>query len=219
MIRIHVVRNDNAHLYAAELEQYFRGRYRVYVLERGWKDLDRPDGREIDQFDTKEAVHLLAIENQQVVGGHRFNPSTGPTLISEIFPHLSLAPLVRSADVFETTRLWVAKEKRGRYAHPSVESLLLAGTMEFALALRLSKIRVVFETWWVPRFQSLGWKLHPLGLPQDINGLNCIAVTKDVTEAAWIETCLKRSVPGSVLVWNGTARPFYRLPELIPAVA
>lgn len=219
MVELHVVGDSNSHLYSVELEQYFRGRYEVYVRERGWKELDRPDGREIDQFDTKEAVHLLAIEHKQVVGGHRFNPSLGPTLLSEVFPWLSATPLERSPDVFETTRLWVAKEKRGRYAHPSVESILLAGTMEFALALKLRKIRVLFETWWVSRFQSLGWQLRPLGLPQDINGLNCIAVAKDVTEAIWMEICLKRSVSGSVLFWKGTARPSYQLPELIPAVA
>jgi acyl-homoserine lactone synthase len=219
MVEIHVVQHDNSHLYADELEQYFRARYQVYVLERGWKALDRPDGREIDQFDTAAATHLLALEKGRVVGGHRFNPSTGPTLLNEVFPQLSLLPLARSPDVYETTRLWVAKEQRGRYAHPSVESLLLAGTMEFALALKLRHIRVIFETWWLSRFQSIGWKLHPLGVPLDINGLNCVAVLKDVSEAIWMETCMRRSVAGPVLIWNGTARPSYQLPELLPAVA
>jgi hypothetical protein len=46
-----------------------------------------------------------------------------------------------------------------------------------------------------------------------------VAIEKYVSETVWIGMCLKESVPGSVLIWKGTARPSYRLPELIPAVA
>lgn len=219
MIEVHVVRQANSHRYREELDQYYRGRYQVYVQERGWKDLDRPDGRERDQFDTADSIHLLAIDNRRVIGGHRFNPSMGPTLLSEVFPFLSLKALTRSPFVYETTRLWVAKDRRGEQAQPRVESLLLAGTMEFALAEGLSEMRVLFETWWVTRFQNIGWHLRPIGVPKEINGLNCVAVAIDVTEDAWVETCQKRSVPGSVLLWNGLPRPLYRLPELVPAVA
>jgi acyl-coenzyme A synthetase/AMP-(fatty) acid ligase len=83
MTEIHVVRRANAHLYSAELDGYFRARHTVYVKERGWKDLDRPGGRDIDQFDTADAIHLLAIDQSRVVGGHRFNPTTGPTLLRQ----------------------------------------------------------------------------------------------------------------------------------------
>lgn len=219
MIEMHVVRGDNSHLYEAELDQYFRGRYEVYVRERGWKDLERPDGRDIDQFDTEEAVHILAVENKEVVGGRRMNPTTSPTLLSEVFPNASLLPLIRSPDVFETSRLWVARHKRGDRTRPRVESLLHAATMEFALAAGLSKTRTLFETWWIPRFQRIGWKMHPLGLPLKIDGLNCIAVTFEVAESIWVETCVKGSVPGPVLIWHGTTQPAYHLPELAHAVA
>ena len=74
MTEVHVVRRDNSHRYREELDQYFRGRYDVFVRERGWKDLERPDGRDIDQFDTEDAIHLLAIEGSEVIGGFRFNP-------------------------------------------------------------------------------------------------------------------------------------------------
>lgn len=94
MTEVHVVRHDNSHRYRKELDQYFRGRYDVFVREQGWKDLERPDGRDIDQFDTEDAIHLLAIEGSQVIGGFRFNPSTGPTLLNQVFPELSLMPLV-----------------------------------------------------------------------------------------------------------------------------
>lgn len=219
MTEVHVVRHDNSHLYGVELEQYFRGRYDVFVRERGWKDLERPDGRDVDQFDTEDAIHLLAIDNHQVIGGVRMNPSTGPTLFTEVFPYMCLTPLVGSPDVYETTRLWVAKERRGQETRPTVESLLVVGALELSLVLRLRKTRVLFETRWLSRNRKLGWTLTPLGLPRDFDGVNCIAVEKDVSEAIWIAVCRRLSVPGSILIWRGTARPPYRFPELVPAVA
>jgi acyl-homoserine lactone synthase len=106
MLGVHVVRDDNRRLYRGEMEQCFRGRYEVCVRERGWTELERPDGRDTDQFDTADAVHLLAIDGRRVIGGIRLNPTTGPTLLSEVFPFLSSGPLIRSADVYDKTRLW-----------------------------------------------------------------------------------------------------------------
>jgi len=218
MLGVHVVKHDNMHLYQDEMEQCFRGRYEVCVRERGWSELERPDGRETDQFDTADAVHLLAIDGRQVIGGIRLNPTTGPTLLSEVFPNLSSAPLIRSADVYDKTRLWVAKERRGG-PRPSVESLWMAGCVEFGLALGLHKILSICEPWRVARNERLGWTLRLLGPPQSINGIPCVAIEKYVSEAVWMGICLKESVPGAVLIWKGIARPSYRLPELIPAVA
>ncbi|HMK70012.1 MAG TPA: hypothetical protein VK442_03470, partial [Xanthobacteraceae bacterium] len=71
----------------------------------------------------------------------------------------------------------------------------------------------------ISRNLNIGWTLRPLGLPQDIDGLNCIAIEKDVSVAIWIEVCHHLCVPGPVLIWNATVRPPYRLPELVAAVA
>ena len=91
MLGVHVVQHDNMHLYQDEMEQCFRGRYQVCVRERGWSELERPDGRETDQFDTADAVHLLAIDGRQVIGGIRLNPTTGPTLLSEVLFHAAFS--------------------------------------------------------------------------------------------------------------------------------
>ena len=115
------------------MEQCFRGRYQVCVRERGWTELERSDGRETDQFDTEDAVHLLAIDGRQVIGGIRLNPTTGPTLLSEVFPYLSSGPLIRSPDVYDKNRPVDAKERRGG-PRPSVEAYLIAGCVEFGLA-------------------------------------------------------------------------------------
>ena len=56
MPEIHVVTKHNRHLYEGYFDPYFRLRHDIYVKQRKWMALDRPDGREIDQFDTEDAV-------------------------------------------------------------------------------------------------------------------------------------------------------------------
>ena len=219
MTQVHVVRHDNSQLYATQLDQYFRRRYEVFVRERGWRDIERPDGRDIDQFDTEDAIHLLAIDKDEVVGGLRFNPSSGPTLLNDVYPHLCFGPLSRSPNIHETTRLWVVKERRSEVLLPSVEALLVVASLELSIALGIRKTRVLFETRRLGRNKKLGWTLEPLGPPHEIDGADFIAVEKDVSEAIWAGICRQLSVPGPVLVWNGTARPSYRLRELVPAMA
>jgi acyl-homoserine lactone synthase len=217
MLEVHVVRSDNAHLYRKELEQSFKGRYRACVLERGWKELERADGRDVDQFDTADAVHLLAIESREVIGGMRLNPSIGPTLLADVFPQLSAKPIIRSRDIYEASRLWVAKEHRTRFLRPTVSTLLTAASLEFALALGLRKIRSMCESWRVNSNLQLGWTLRTLGPSMQLSGADVVAIEKDVSEAIWIRMCEKTSIPGAVLIWNGTAAPAHRLPALIRA--
>ena len=83
---IHVVTPENDYLYQEEMEQAYRLRHQVFVEELGWIDLVKPDGREIDQFDDKHAVHMLYIERGIVLGYQRMLPSTRPHLLSEIMP-------------------------------------------------------------------------------------------------------------------------------------
>src|SRR5579883_1730697 len=88
MLMIHIVTPENEHLYRDEMEQAYRLRHQVFVKEMGWKNLAKPDGREIDQFDNKYAVHMLYIEESKVLGYQRFLPTTRPHLLSEIMPEL-----------------------------------------------------------------------------------------------------------------------------------
>jgi len=65
---IHVVTPENEHFYRDEMDQAYRLRHKVFVEEMGWKNMAKPDGREMDQFDTKHAVNMLYIEGGNVLG-------------------------------------------------------------------------------------------------------------------------------------------------------
>lgn len=212
MVELHVVCEANRNLYSSELDEYFRARHSVYVVERGWKELDRGAGREIDQFDTPHTIYLMAIENSRVVGGHRLVPTTEPTMLSTVFPELVLRGNIRRSDVYELSRIFVVRDRRGEQARPQIESVVLAGTMEFGLAERMNQFTIVMETWWIQRLAEIGWQVKPLGLPINIKGMITVGVAVDVSESAWAQTCVRRSVRGSVLVWNGLNPPSIRVP-------
>jgi acyl-homoserine lactone synthase len=215
---VHVIRRDNRHLYSDILEDYFRLRHQIYVVERKWSVLDRPDKREIDQFDTDETVYLLGLEGRAIIAGMRLVPTTGPTLLSELFPKLALDGPVRRPDVYELSRIFVVRNRRGEHAGPRAEAVIQAAAMEYGLSVGLSAFTIVLESWWLPRLLDQGWVARPLGLPIDIDQMSTIAVTVDVNEQAWTEICLRRSVPGAMLVWQGLPaieRPAIR--ALVPA--
>jgi acyl-homoserine lactone synthase len=85
MFKVHAIHVGNRHLYEAALDQHHRIRHDIYVGERKWMDLERADGREIDQFDTDRTVYLLGIEpGKGVVGGSRLVPTLEPHLMSDV---------------------------------------------------------------------------------------------------------------------------------------
>jgi acyl-homoserine lactone synthase len=163
MPEIHVVRKDNRHLYEPYFDPYFRLRHDIYVKQRKWMALDRPDGREIDQFDTEDAVYLFCIDNGQLIGAMRALPTFLPTLMSDIFPYLNIRGPIRRPDVYELSRIFVIPERRGEHAGPRVEMLLLTAIMEYGISIGLTGFTIVLESWWLPRFERCGWKAHPLG--------------------------------------------------------
>jgi acyl-homoserine lactone synthase len=217
-MEVHVIRRDNRHLYSDVLEEYFRLRHQIYVVERKWAALDRADRREIDQFDTDETVYLLGLEGRSIIAGMRLVPTMMPTLLSELFPKLSLNGPVRRPDVYELSRIFVIPRRRGEHAGPRAEAVIQAAAMEYGLSTGLSAFTIVLESWWLPRLLDQGWVARPLGLPVDIDSMATMAVIVDINERAWTNICARRSVPGPMLVWQGL--PAIERPEiraLLPA--
>lgn len=203
MPEIHVVQRDNRHLYEKYFDPYFRLRHEIYVKQRKWMALDRPDGREIDQFDTEDAVYLFCLDGNQLIGAMRALPTLQPTLMSDIFPELAIRGPVHRADVYELSRIFVIPERRGEHAGPRVEMLLLTAIMEYGISIGLTGFSIVLESWWLPRFQRCGWRAHPLGLPQMIDGMSVLAVLVDCDETTWKSLCRQIGLTNPTLTWHG----------------
>jgi acyl-homoserine lactone synthase len=205
MPEIHVVQRDNRRLYESYLDPYFRLRHDIYVKQRKWMALDRPDGREIDQFDTEDAVYLFCIDDGQLIGAMRALPTLSPTLLSDIFPYLNVRGAIHRSDVYELSRVFVIPERRGEHAGPRVEMLLLTAIMEYGISIGLTGFSIVLESWWLPRFERIGWKAHPLGLPRMMDGMSVLAVLVDCDETTWRSLCSQIGLTRPTLTWRGLA--------------
>lgn len=163
------------------LEQTYRLRHEVYVRERGWTGLARPDGREIDQFDTADAIYLAWEQRGRVLGGARFIPSDKPHLMADIFPHIAtLAPVPRRANVWELTRLFSVRDPEGEVKRNTVIGDLLCGMFEMGLHYKLEGISMVCDTFFLPRFLEQDIEATPLGLPTPYPEGVCIACVMPV---------------------------------------
>lgn len=197
---IHVITPELHRRYAAQIEEHFRVRHDIFVGERKWMDLARPDGREIDAYDTPETTYLLAIEDGRVVGGHRLFPTTRPHMISEVFPHLVENGAVPSApDILEWSRFFVTRERRSTRTYMELMAAMQAHCLDEGIA----QVTAVIEMWWLPRFAEAGFVVTPLGLPQIIEGVTTAAVTIEIRESS-----LRR-----VLDVGGIATPYLTRPD------
>ena len=175
---IHVISAANHHLYEDVLEEHFRIRHDIFVEERQWETLRKPDKREVDSFDNEDTIYLLALEGRRVVGGHRLYPTTKPSMMSEIFPHLAEVRGYPSDPlVWEWSRYFIVRNRRDG----NLNLRLMAAVQEFCLAEGIAKISAIMETWWLPRFQEAGFVVTPLGLPALVENAWTMAALIDVS--------------------------------------
>ena len=175
---IHIVTAANADRYAAVMEQAWRLRHRIFVEEKGWTDLARPDGREIDQFDTAHAVHVLALEDDELVGYSRLLPTTRPHLLSDVYPQLCEGERPAGPHLWEWTRQGVARSHRarGKVVNPvSIE--LLTGIVEWGMANGVTGLLLQMPTLYIIHVLQLHFRAQPLGLPVPIGGEEILAAT------------------------------------------
>ena len=164
---IHVITSANRHLYEPELLAHFRLRHEIYVVERKWKELQRPDRSERDQFDNQDATYVLAIDKGEVVGGSRLVPTTRPHLLSEVFPHLaSVRGLPRAGDTYEWTRMFVIKSRReGRTMGGKTRGMVICGVLEHCLNIILPTLPRSLRCSGYPSFMPWAGSFFRSGFP------------------------------------------------------
>ena len=137
---IHIISAANHHLYEDVLEEHFRIRHDIFVEERRWETLRKPDKREVDHFDNEDTIYLLALEGRRVIGGHRLYPTTKPSMMSEIFPHLAEVRGCPSDPlIWEWSRYFIVRDRRDG----NLNLQLMAAVQEFCLAEGIAKISAI----------------------------------------------------------------------------
>lgn len=201
---IHIVRPSNRHLYADTIDQLYRLRHDIFVGERNWSDLTRPDGREIDAYDNEDTVYCIALEGERIIGGHRLYPTVKPNMMGEIFPHLAeVRGVPEDVAIWEWSRYFVVRDRRDG----KLNYALLAAVQELCLDEGIGEISAVMETWWLPRFQQAGFLVRPLGLPALVNNEWTMAALIEINAETLDFLRDKAAISGSVLVQQGPQQP------------
>ena len=206
MLSVEVITLENAVLHRDLMDEHHRVRHEIFVEERKWQDMKTVDGRERDQFDTPQTIYLLVVDDETLVGGCRMHPSEGPTLLSEIFPHLAaVRGFERAPDVYEVTRGFVVRSHREEKPM-RVSGAWKAAIFEVSLAMHIRSFNGVGETWFIPGLRQLGWQVRFLGLPQQEGEFDLVAFNTTVTEDALHRMREHYSLPAPITSWRGIAR-------------
>lgn len=190
------------------LDALFRARHEVFVEFKGWEDLRRPDGREVDAFDRDDTAYLIAVEEGRVLAGARLNGAAAETLAETILPELFEGDPLRADDVLEISRL---------FARPT---LTLAGDLDTPLRevliagaefTRLTGARGVVMIAHLHLAQAmLGWgaTIEPLGLPRRTRDGILVAVMSHLSASAVRNLRKARGPDGPMLRWaDGPGEP------------
>ncbi|WP_407169113.1 acyl-homoserine-lactone synthase [Bradyrhizobium sp. ORS 111] len=171
-----------------DLAEMHRLRYRVFKQRLDW-NVEVSGDMEVDEFDVLRPVHLLLRSTDgRIQGCVRLLPSTGPTMLREIFPILldgQRAP--RSAQVWESSRFALdvrsdAPKAAGGLAAATYE--LFAGMIEFGLSTGLTEIVTVTDARMDRILRRAGWPLRSIGKPRPLGNTIALAGYLEVSTDA-----------------------------------
>ena len=192
------------YLYASELEQHptlaaamFRDRTAQFRDRMGWDVTVDDMGWETDDYDRMDPIYVIV---EDARGGHaasmRFLPTTGNTMLSDVFPHLMGGAAIRSPLVWECTRFCLSPT-----AGAGMARRLLLGAVELGLAMGVTHSVGVFDTPMTRVYRRLGWSPEVLGSKDGISAgiWELSAETHDhlcrtsgvdaATSRRWLEAC------------------------------
>jgi N-acyl-L-homoserine lactone synthetase len=165
-MHVHVVNSANRHQYLEEIEQMHRHRHRVFADAMGWKALASPDGLDIDEFDTRDATYLMAIDLEgNLCGSCRLIPTWRPHMLKDKFADYAEDAPPSGPGVWEWTRYAPGEKLLGRETNREVRLLLNIALHEFAISRGIETFVGIADCKLVPHLIDHGWKIVPVGLP------------------------------------------------------
>jgi len=101
-----VLEQHNAHQYQHLIDEMFRLRARIFRYRLNW-DVEVTEGKERDRYDDEQPVYIIHSDDgaREVKGSLRLLPTTGPTLLADIFSDtLPDAVNLSAPSIWECTR-------------------------------------------------------------------------------------------------------------------
>lgn len=174
-------------------------RKRVFVDMLKW-DVPHDGTFEKDQYDTDRADYLMLQDKTtgEHCGSVRLLPTTGPHILGDVFPFLCEGPVPCGPRIREITRL-VVSPSVNRRERLHVRNMLGRAMVEFALMFEIEYYTAVCEMGFLSQLLASGWRIDPLGLPQDVSGSLIGAVLIHVEPSSISKTSDAWRSPGPAL--------------------
>lgn len=172
-----IIKGKDVQQNLAYMQKAWSLRHEVFVEEKQWLDLEKPDKLEIDQFDNEHALHMLAFKDDELVGYQRMLPTTQPYLLNSVYPQLCELTLPNDPQIWEWTRFAVKKPHRvrGRKLSP-IANKLLSAIVEWGLKENVSSIIIEMNPLWLLRLAQLHFRVTALGITHVLEGEDVLAV-------------------------------------------
>lgn len=128
-----------------------RLRKKVFADRMKWPVQVDQEGLEVDQFDLPEAVYLLALDPLgQVIGNWRLLPTTGPTMIRDVWPEfLDTLPMPYDHFSWEASRFAVESDqydpKEGLKQVSQITGEMFCALTELCLLCGIERVFTLYD--------------------------------------------------------------------------
>jgi acyl homoserine lactone synthase len=162
-----VIEPYNAWQHLALMDQMFALRARVFRDRLKW-DVKVEDGRERDKYDDEGPVYIIYADDagQRVKGSLRLLPTTGPTVLGDIFADTLPDAIGLSAPtIWECTRFCVEESASPRRHRDELISsgILIAALGEVAVKAGIEAILGNFDSTMLRLYRRIGCEVEVLG--------------------------------------------------------
>lgn len=199
-----IITSENTKAYGRELDMAFKYRHEFFVEGLGWEAVRRPDGREIDEFDTEDTVHVVEIVDDKVLYYSRLLPSTKPHLLSHCFRELlhgGEEPV--GPDIWEAGRGTLVPRRLPNGKPNPVAGRITLATVEAAMFVGATHVLMVMHPLLLTRMLDHGYRPMPLGVPVEIYGGLLVAALATVDMFTLETTRRFYDVWSPVATYNG----------------
>jgi acyl-homoserine lactone synthase len=147
----------------------YRQRHAFFVEKKGWSELRRADGLDVDPYDSDETVYFLVVGDMgEVFASCRINPTWsrhqlepgGPLRERFASREVPLGP-----KVWECSRLLGGDSRRGREHATETFVRVMVAIGEFCRRRSISDTISILDTSAIAMFQTAGYRCEPLGIP------------------------------------------------------
>jgi acyl homoserine lactone synthase len=143
----------------------FALRAKIFAEKLGW-EVKTADGRERDRYDDFNPLYLLYTDpcREEVIGSLRLMPTTGPTLLHDVFGEtIPAGAYFASPNIWECTRFCVDEDRVSSEEATRISGLLMLAICELGLKSGIEMVVANFDPVMIRMYRRIGCEVDVLG--------------------------------------------------------